>query len=267
MRTSALARTALLLALSAALGACSAPRVDLIPRIGNMQFGGTVAADTTGVSLTSNNVRDDLGLDKKSNELGGRADLAFGGSVVTLAYSPASFDGNGTLHGQLTRDGVTLPVGTNVASKIKLDVGSLVWTQDLIPSDTVDLGVGLGAHVIDFHSTLTSTDVGTPGSIDLKETLPVPVLAARAALKFGAFDVSALGSGMQAKYNGDDATFFDIDLMARWRFLGGSSGHLSGAAVVGWRKTDVKLDYTDGSDHTEANVNVSGLYYGLSLGF
>ncbi len=52
---------------------------------------------------------------------------------------------------------------------------------------------------------------------------------------------------MQAKDNGDDATFFDIDPMARWRFLGGSSGHLSGAAVVGWRKTDVKLDYTDGS--------------------
>ncbi len=104
-------------ALPAVLGACSAPRVDLIPRIGNMQFGGTVAADTTGVSLTSNDVRDDLGLDQKSNELGGRADSAFGGSVVTLAYSPASFDGNGTLHGQLTRDGVTLPVGTNVARR------------------------------------------------------------------------------------------------------------------------------------------------------
>lgn len=260
-------RSSLFLLPFLALAACSAPRVDLMPHVGRMEFGGTVAADTSGLTLTSNNVRDDLGLTENSNELGGRADLSFGGSVVTLSYSPASFSGNGTLSGQLTRDGVTLPVGTNVASKIQLDVGSLIWTHDLIPGDTVELGLGLGAHVIDFQSTLTSTDVGTPGTIDLDETLPVPVVAVRAGLEFGAFDVSALGSGIKANYNGDDATFYDVDLMGRWRFIGGSDGHLSGAVFVGWRKTAVELDYTDGSDHTQADIHVAGFYYGLGLGF
>jgi hypothetical protein len=89
----------------------------------------------------------------------------------------------------------------------------------------------------------------------------------RGGAAFGPFDVSALLSGMQFKTGSDEATFFDADVMGRWRFLGGVDGRLSAALLLGWRKTDVKLDYTDGADQIHADLNVSGVYYGLSIGF
>ena len=31
--------------------------------------------------------------------------------------------------------------------------------------------------------------------------------------------------------------------------------------------SDAEVDYTDSSDHIDANFDVSGVYYGLSIGF
>jgi hypothetical protein len=250
-----------------ALGACSSPRLDLIPRIEQAKFGGSIAASTSGGALTSNDVQDALGLGETSSEFGARADLSFGAGKWTFAYSPASFSGNGTLTADITQGGTTISANTPVATDLKMDLGSAIWTYDFFPGDTVELGIGLGAHVLDFHSTVTSTDTKASGTVTLDQPIPVPVLAARAGVVFGPFDVSALVSGLKVNTSSADATFLDADLMGRWRFMGGVGGRLSGAAVLGWRKTDIKLDYTDGADHTDADLNISGIYYGLSIGF
>jgi hypothetical protein len=144
-----------------------------------------------------------------------------------------------------------------------MDVGSAIWTFDFVPGETVELGLGLGVHWLAFDGRMTD---GTD-TVELDQDVPVPVLAARAGLVFGPFDVTALLSGLQFKDGGDEATFFDADLMGRWRFLAGIDGHVSGALVLGWHQTDVTLDYTDGSDHVDADLDVSGLYYGLCIGF
>lgn len=263
MRTHSIARSAFLLSSLALLGACSAPRLDVIPRIQQAKLDGNVGAVTTGVSVTSNDVANDLGLGDTQSEFGGRADLAFGAGKWTFAYSPSSFSGSGTLSADITQGGVTIPTGTAVDSDVKMDIGTAVWTYDFFPGDNIELGLGLGVHAIDFKGTVTD---GTD-TVELDQTIPVPVLAARAGVSFGPFDVSALVSGLKAKRGDDEATFVDADLMGRFRFLGGVGGRLSAAAVVGWRKTDVKLDYTDGGDHVNADLNVSGIYYGLSIGF
>ncbi|MBK7644719.1 MAG: hypothetical protein IPJ19_17035 [Planctomycetes bacterium] len=256
-------RLPVLLALTCCLAACSAPHLDVIPRIQRAKFDGSVAANISSVTLASNDVDKDLGLGDPSSEFGARADLSFGAGKWTFAYAPASFSGDGTLTADITQGGVTITAGTDVKTDLKMDVATAIWTHDFFPGENVELGLGLGAHLLDFHSTITSTT----DSATLDQTIPVPVIAGRAGLVFGPFDVSALLSGLKVKYGGDEATFVDADLMARYRFFGGVGGRLSGAAVLGWRKTDVKLDYTDGGDHTDADVNVSGIYYGLSIGF
>ncbi|HKC52764.1 MAG TPA: hypothetical protein VKF60_18390 [Myxococcota bacterium] len=252
-----------LLAVLFPLGACSAPRVEVMPRIQRAELGGSFAGNSSGVTLAKNDVVSDLGLGETSDEFGARADLVVGGSTFTFAYSPASFSGNGTLNGDVSQGGTTIPAGTAVATDLKMDVGSAIWTHDFVPGDAFELGLGLGVHWVDFHSTMTD---GT-NTETFDQVAPIPVLALRGGAAFGPFDVSALVSGIKAKASGDEFTFLDTDLMGRWHFFGGVAGALSGALILGWHRTDVELDYTDSSDHIDANFNVSGLYYGLSIGF
>ena len=263
MLTSPKLRSSSCLALLALLGACSAPRLEVMPRVQQAKLGGTIGASTTGMSIPDNDVSSDLGLGQSSSEFGGRADLSFAAGTWTFAYAPASFSGSGTLNADITNGGVTIPAGTAVDSSVKMDIGSVLWTHDFIPGDNFELGLGVGAHLLDFKGTITD---GT-NTLKFDQSAPVPVLAARAGAAFGPFDVSALLSGMQFKTGSDEATFFDADVMGRWRFLGGVDGRLAASLMLGWRKTDVKLDYTDGADHVNADLNVSGIYYGLSIGF
>jgi len=267
MRTIPYTRRPFLLAALACLGACSAPQLDVMPRIAQTKLDGTIGAATSGSALAENDIDSALGLGETSSEFGGRADLDFGGETFTLAYSPATFSGNGTLTQDITYNGTTIPATTNVASKFDLDMTSFLWTHDFVPGDTVEAGIGLGAHAIDFKGKVTSTDVGTPGSVDLSETVPIPVLVGRAGVSFGRADVSVLASGLSGTYSGDKATLFDLDVLGRWRILGSSSGHLSGSLLVGYHRTKVDVDYESGGDRVKADLTLSGIYYGLSIGF
>jgi hypothetical protein len=267
MRSIPCAQRPFLLATLACLGACSAPQLDVMPRVSQSKLDGTVSVQGGGMSIADNDLDKDLGLGETSTEFGGRADLDFGGETVTLAYSPGSFSGNGTLKSDIDYNGTTIPAATNVASSVDLNLGSLLWTHDFVPSDTVEAGIGLGVQYVDFKSRVTSTDAGTPGTVDLSESVPLPVLVVRGGVAFGPVDFSALASGVEANYNGNDAKLFDLDVLARWRILGNSSGHLSGALIVGFHHTKVDADYTNNSDRVKADMTVSGMYYGLSIGF
>lgn len=264
MRTRFTPGVPLLLALLTGLGSCSTPRLDVMPRVEQAKFGGHISASSSGVTAQSNDVANDLGLNSTESEFGGRVDLTFGGAGKwTFAWSPAEFSGNGTLTEDITYNGTTITAGTPVASDVTMNVGTLLWTHDFIPGDNLELGLGLGAHVLDFHTSIKSATE----EVKIDETVPVPVLAARAGAVFGPIDVSALVSGLKFNSGGDDATFFDTDVMARWHFLGGADQHLSAGVVVGWKKTDTKFDVTDNGSHTNADLNVSGIYYGISIGF
>ena len=256
-------RVPFLAALLACLAACSTPRVDVMPRLTMAKLDGTIAANTSGGALTSNDLSKDLGLGETEDEFGARADMVVGGSTFTFAWSPASFSGSGTLSSDITNGGTTITAGTAVTTDADLNVGSAIWTHDFVPGENLELGLGLGVQVLDYHSTMRSAG----GTIDMDQTAPIPVLAARAGAAFGPFDVSALVSGLTGTFDGNDATFLDADLMGRWRFFGGVAGELSGSLVLGWKYTDTKLDYTDSGDRTKVDANVSGLYYGLSIGF
>jgi len=245
------------------LAACSTPRLDVIARVEQAKLSGTVGETTSGSPVEDIDVDDDLGMGDTSNEFGGRADLSFGPGKWTFAYSPASFSGNGTLSADITEGGVTIPAGTAVASDLTLNVGTALWTYDFVPSEMGEFGLGLGVHALDFDGVVTD------GASTVRQdyTIGVPVLAARGGVAFGSFDISALVSGLQVKDGTDEATFFDADVMGRWRFFGGVDGRVAFSLVVGWHRTDMELDYTDSSDHVKADLSVAGLYYGLSVGF
>ena len=135
-----------------------------------------------------------------------------------------------------------------------------------MPGDTFELGLGLGATVIDLDVSVT--DVLTGQTVDPDRTLFVaPLLALRGGVQLGNFDVQALLGGIDVSYQGDSAALYDLDAFARLSFFGrANSGH--GAVLVGYRYVDLDVNYDDqnGSGAVDANVGFAGPYVALSFG-
>ncbi len=245
----------------AALPGCTTPRMLLIPRVQSAKLSGSLAASASGVSLVRNDLPSDLGLAERETEAGARLDLAFGRGRWTLAYAPASFSGHGTLSADVSADNVTLPATTVVDSKAEMNIGTALWTYDLLPSEVFELGLGLGLHTLEYRMEITDGS----STVAIDKTVPIPVLALRLGASFGQFGFSALASGLKATGGTGAVEFVDLDLLGCYRIPTGE--RLSLAAVLGWKQTRIDLDYTEGGDRRATEFQISGPYLGLSLGF
>ncbi len=252
------------LLLATASAACSAPSASVMPRIGQADIDGHVAVADSGQTLADNSLDEALGLGKDDSAPGLRVDVEAGSPHFVLAWGRTQNGGDGVLTGELSDEGTTLPAGTDVATTIDLDLYSALVTFDVIPSEMFELGFGLGMHFADLEALVASRDPLTPGSILVDETIPIPVLALQAGFAIDRFDVSALLSGIAVEVDGDEATFFDVDLMARFRFL---EEGVSLSIVGGWRFTRLDAEYDDGGDSTDVDLELSGPYLGLVLAF
>ncbi|MCY2959892.1 MAG: hypothetical protein NTY35_06970 [Planctomycetota bacterium] len=250
--------------LAAALAGCSAPRLAVEPRVARPSVSGHVASAAPGDPLTSNDIAGDLNLEEDDAAPGVRADLEFGSPHVVLAWSRSENEGDGTLTGQIADDGVVLTAGTDVATSVDLGLFSALVTFDLVPSETFELGLGFGLHVADLEADVVSREVGNPGRVRLDTTIPIPVLALQAGAEFGRFEISGLLSGIYYAADGDEATFYDVDLGARFRILGES---VAGSIAAGWHYTRLDAEYADSNDNADVDLRLSGPYLGLTISF
>jgi len=247
-----------------ALAACSAPRVAVEPRVGQPDVSGHVAAAAPGEPLVPNDVEGALDLEQDDAAPGLRADLEFGSPRVVLSWMRSENAGEGTLTGQLSDDGIVLPVGTDVGTSVDLGLYSALVTFDVVPSETFELGLGFGLHVADLDATVVSRDVGNPGTIRVETTLPIPVLALQAGFELDRLEISGLVSGMYFATDGDEASFYDVDVGARFRILG---ERVTGSIAAGWRYTRLDAEYEDGDDNADVDLRLSGPYVGITIGF
>jgi hypothetical protein len=149
-----------------------------------------------------------------------------------------------------------------VDSRVELDTldGALLF--DLFPGDTVELALGVGATYLDVD--LRFTQVGTTTTVATEEALPVPMVAGLASVWLGPVEVSAFAGGFSYALDGDEITFLDADLFARWALFGGQK-RLRGSLVVGYRHTSLDLSYEDDDDEVDIDLTVDGPYVGLAL--
>jgi hypothetical protein len=155
-------------------------------------------------------------------------------------------------------------VGTDVRTQADLDVYSSTLTFDILPSDTIELGFGVGATLVDVRGSLNQ--IGGPNSIDVDELLPVPLLAARLGVDLGRFELRGAVAGMDVTFDGNLVRVVDADLAARYRFFGGEE-RFSLAAELGWRYARIQADYEDGDDNVRLDMTLDGPYIGLTVGF
>jgi hypothetical protein len=248
-----------LIALST-LTSCFAPKVGLEARYGQVNVGGSAAVQTG--AITAENSVEALGIeDGTAPSL--RADFKWGSPHLSVILQRSNHDGTGMLQADLSQGGITIPAGTTVDTRMDLGLYTGYLTFDFIPGDA-ELGLGLGVVGVDLdfstEDTLTSSTVAT------SQQLPIPVVAARGGFSVWRVDLQALGGIMQYATGDDSVSVVDLDATGRFRVLG-DGDRAVGWLTLGYRYTDLDLEYTENGEEVRADLDFTGPYVGLRVTF
>lgn len=255
-------RIALAGLVSLALCACTAPAVYITPRVSKVDIDGGIGVQM-GSSVSGQATVDSLEIEEDSGVIGGRVDLVALGHW-TFSAQQSTHEGDGFADATISQGSVTINPGDPVKSEIDFAVYSGSWTFDFIPGDTLEAGLGLGVSVLDFDAMFT--EQVTDQVIQTDETVPVPSLVGRVGANLGPVEVSGLVSWIDLGYKDTNASYLDIDAMARVRVFG-DSNRFAGHIAAGYRFVDVQAEYEDGGDSVDVDVEFSGPWIGLSLSF
>ena len=246
--------------LAALLCSCSAPKVALQATYGELKPDGDLGYATTSGGVSGSTSTSDLAIDDSEAMPGARADLKWGAPHLTLSTQASSWDGRGTLAADF--GGISASTAVDTSLDLALHRGVLPF--DVLPTENVELGLGLGVTVADVEASVN--DVGGNVTESADEVLPIPVLAVRGGARFGGLHVEALVSGMTINYDGDDATYLEADLQAGLDLFG-AAGALSGGVVAGYRYIALDVEYDDATESADLDLTFNGPYLGLSLSF
>ena len=239
------------------------PRADVMPGYGSLDIDGELGVSDTGPVTTQE--LSDLGIDGSEGALMGRAYFKWVGMQLNVSALDVGYDGNGTTTAILSGDGNTIGVGANVNSQLDISTVTAALTYDVIPTDVVDLGLGLGVTLFDLG--INVTEVGTLTNVSGDGLLPLPTVSARASARLGEkFGVHGNVGWIAGEYGDFDGSLLDLDLFAEYRFLGDGE-RTTGRLALGYRLVDFSFDFDDGSDEFEAEFEVTGPYLGLTFSF
>ena len=256
-----LRRIALLTLGLGALASCSIiPDARAALRYQPLEAEGTFGASGGGIS--SNSSFDQLGLGDNEDTISPRGDISWGPFDLMVSAFQLDASGNGQVSGEIDLGGVTIPAGENVASELDLTQAVALLTWDLVPTDLVDVGLGVGVTYLDLDFALTGEISGTSRTA---EEVPVPVLAARAEVEFGPLTANVHLHGIALDLDGVDAMYLDADAFLAYRLkelLG-----FEAQVQLGYRHIEVEFEYDDDGSQVDADLELSGLYLGLAVGF
>lgn len=256
----------LLVAGAAALAlGCRNARLGAAVSLGSRELDGAIGIDDQHVD--AKNSVESLGLDGAVATLDARIDVTFETDArmhLALKGFQSDHDGSGVLDEDFAKGPISIAAGTPVDSEFDVGIYSAVWTFDLVGSDELEAGLGFGVAWVDLEASFVSQTTGD--EIFTDEALPVPLLAGRVVWGGERFSLGIEGSGLDVGYAGDRAAFLDLDLQARWRFLGKRFGR-NGELVAGWRYLYSSVDYDDDLEAVDSSLTLSGPYVGLGFAF
>jgi hypothetical protein len=253
-------QTSLALLALTLLGSCyGLPKAGFTPRFLSMDIEGDISVST--VVATGAADFESLGLQKDSGSFAPRADFEWGAFELTLANSSTNHSGSGVINEELDFGGVVIPSGA-VQTDFELGLTELIMTWDVIPGDSVDVGIGFGVTLADVDMNIASLDFSGI-EYSTEEALPIPMLAGRLGLELGDFNFEALVAGLSVDVEGNSVTVTDMDVALRYNLID-LGGEVMGAISAGWRSFD--LDYDEDTGEAEdINIGFSGPYIGISF--
>jgi len=259
MKISYLALAPLLFSTSA----CFAPKIAVTPRYGDFSVEGDFAADDMGVLASSS--FESLGIDGDDTTFSPRADLSWIGMHLSVSALNADYEGTGMIDGTITIDGTTIAAGTPVNSSFEFATLSSALTWDLVPSDAVEVGLGIGVSLVDIDFRIEEIG-GAMEEVSTDEVIPIPMLAVRAAFPVGPIGIVGAVNIIDIGVDDADLAVTDLDIYGEYHLFGGDS-RTEASAVLGYRSFDVDAQYDDDASEVEASWTIEGLYLGLQFSF
>lgn len=251
-------RTLALGTVLATLTGCGAPTAKVMPFIGSFGLNGDLAIDDRmGASASSS--FEDLGLGDDEATLGGLVRVGLGGAELSVSALGINYEGRGMTQGEFEIAGQVIAQDVAVDTDVDVTMARGLVTWDLIPVGGVDLGVGIGATVIDLDFRLQ--EVGGPNNVQTEQLVPVPLIGARAAWTWGPVDLRADVGGLIIEYGDDEATFIDGEVSASVNVYD------VGDLVVGYRITRIDAEYNDEDARVVADFDLEGFYLGAQFSF
>jgi len=252
-------RRLLAASLAAALAGCSLiPSASITPRLGPRAIRGDIAVSSSGVSVASD--AETLGFDEDSPLLQPRADFSMGPFDFMGSYHDALYEGSGRAEGQLDLGGVIINAGDAVDSELDTVYANLVATMDLVPTDLVDVGIGLGVSYVDFDAMVSSST----DTLRSSEAMVVPLIALRGEAELWFLRANVHVHGMSGSYGGVDATLLEYDAFLAYELADFLNAYA--AIVVGYRELLIDVEYSDQGSDIEADLRLGGPYFGLTIG-
>ena len=89
-------------------------------------------------------------------------------------------------------------------------------------------------------------------------------MAVRVGGAIGPVSIEGLASGLSLSIGDVDATYYDIDLMAKWKLIGAG---VTGSIAAGYRYMRLDASFEDGNDAADIDLTFSGPWIGATVGF
>lgn len=246
----------------AALAGCIAPEVSVTASGGPIGLAGRFGASSGGAVETTD--LGSLGVGGDDTGFLPRVDFDWRGVHLSLAGLFTNRRGDGVVGGELTLGGAVIAASTPVRSSLDLEVGTALLTWDLVPTERVEAALGFGLHLVDLEASVEALATGERAATD--ELMPVPFLAARAALvdwPVGAgLSVGKLDLGLP----GLDLETFDLEAFVEWRAFGRGERE-TGYLVLAYRRLDLFASYDDADSAVVADFTLDALTLGLRFDF
>ena len=249
-----------------AFAACSTPQFDITPRYGYLDVSGDIGVSSSGggVSVSADNDVSTLGFDADDGVPGLRADFKWGMPHLVINYQRSDNSGSGEADANLSDgNGNVISAGTPVDSDLELGLLNGLLLFDLAPTDVLEVALGFGATAFDIDTAITEQS-DPSNSISAKGTVPLPVLALQVGGEIGRFELAGLLQGISGTYDGNGATYADLDAYVRWRFYDRGAGI---GLVLGYRYFLIDAEYDDDDTDAEIDMSFYGPYIGLQFSF
>lgn len=189
-----------------------------------------------------------------------RIDIRGEAGTLSFGYMPATYAGQGTLAADLQFGGETFERDTGVSTVMGADFMTARWTQELVSTAPVRVGLGVGFCGLALKMKVQELDGSGEGEFD--ELIPLPMAVAKLEGDFGRLDFEATYGVHETRGADGERRLQDLD--ARFSMdIKGSAG----AFVFGYREVQLDGTLSGGGESTALDVVFGGPYLGLTLSF
>lgn len=227
---------------------------------------GDISVDGSGLDGTSIDVDSTLGLNDQESfdEIHVTMGLPIIGKF-NFQYLRGGYEGSNTLTSDITFGGTTFTASSQVDTRLDFETYTLLWSFGATTPGAIGSDVGAGA-IAGLKYLDIQADVHDQSGLseDADVNAPIPVIGAYVRvnlLKFLSVEAQVHGIKYFDTFNtGLTGTFYDATIVADLKFSGLFAG-------VGYRLYHFDVEYENGDDEAEVEIDLTGFFFEAGFSF